>query len=123
MIRVVLVMLLAAAILQILKRMTFSPRLPAAEGKQKILKGGLLVDVRTPLEFDTGHVAGAINIPLDQLAQRLSDFGADKNREIVLYCKSGARAGMAQQALASAGYTRVFNSGGFSDWQKAGCAE
>ncbi|MDH5544388.1 MAG: rhodanese-like domain-containing protein [Gammaproteobacteria bacterium] len=80
---------------------------------QMINEGALLVDVRTPGEFRSGHVPGAKLIPVNQLSQRLSEFGADKNRPIVVYCRSGSRSGKAQSILRAAGFSNVHNGGGF----------
>jgi len=77
----------------------------------------LLVDVRSAEEYQQGHVPGAINIPHDQVKQRLAEFG-DKNAEIVLYCRSGRRTGMAVDALSEAGYTRLKHlQGDMNAWQ------
>ena len=84
------------------------------EAWKKIRSGALLVDVRSPEEYQT-HVEGAVNIPYDNVKERLAEFGEDKNREIVLYCKSGRRAGIAKTVLTGNGYTHVFNAGGYSD--------
>ena len=81
----------------------------------KIRAGALLVDVRSPEEFKTGAVKGAINIPHTDVESNLSKFGEVKDREIVLYCHSGRRAGVAKETLERAGYTHVFNVGGLSD--------
>ena len=64
-----------------------------------------VLDVRTPEEFVTGHVPGAVNIPYDQVAARLAEVPKDK--DVVLYCRSGRRAGMAAEVLAANGYTRL----------------
>jgi rhodanese-related sulfurtransferase len=64
-----------------------------------------VLDVRAPEEFVTGHVPGAVNIPHDQVAARLAEVPKDK--DVVLYCRSGRRAGMAAQVLAQNGYTRL----------------
>lgn len=64
-----------------------------------------VLDVRTPEEFVTGHVPGAVNIPYDQVGARLAEVPRDK--DIVLYCRSGRRAAMAAEALAENGYTRL----------------
>ena len=64
-----------------------------------------LLDVRTPEEFAQGHVPGAVNIPHDQIAARLADVPKDK--DVVLYCHSGRRSGLAAQVLAANGYTRL----------------
>ena len=65
----------------------------------------LVLDVRSPEEFVAGHVPGAVNIPHDQLASRLDALPKDK--DIVLYCRSGRRAQLAADVLAGNGYTRL----------------
>lgn len=77
-----------------------------------IAKDALIVDVRTPFEFQMGHYPGAINIPVDQLTASMSQFGNKKDRPIVVYCASGSRSGGAKYFLAQAGYTNVLNGGG-----------
>jgi phage shock protein E len=80
----------------------------------------LILDVRTPREFDAGHVPGAINIPHDTLAQRLDELNASKSDEIVVYCHSGRRAGIAEDVLATAGYSHVVDlEGHWKDWTGA----
>jgi rhodanese-related sulfurtransferase len=64
-----------------------------------------VLDVRAPEEFVTGHVPGAVNIPHEQIAARIAEVPKDK--EVVLYCRSGRRAGMAAEVLAANGYTRL----------------
>ncbi len=71
----------------------------------------LVVDVRTPGEFHGGAYPGAINIPLDELQSRLDELG-NKDREITLYCASGARSAYAQRMLMQLGYNKVQNGGG-----------
>mgnify|MGYP000742730190 CR=1 FL=1 len=80
-----------------------------------------LIDVRTPSEFADGHAPGAVNIPLDQLAQRMSELEAHKTGELYLICRSGARSGRAQGQLAAAGFTNPINvAGGTLAWRAAG---
>lgn len=67
----------------------------------------LILDVRTPAEYSVSHVPGAMNIPHDELAARLSELDSELDRPIVVYCKSGRRAGMATSVLISAGYTGI----------------
>ena len=76
--------------------------------------GPLVVDVRTPQEYETGAYPEAINIPLDALDSRLEEFGDDKSRDITVYCASGARSAYAQQMLRQAGYSDVKNGGGIA---------
>lgn len=79
---------------------------------EKIRNGALVVDVRTPMEYQTGHYPGAINIPVDQLPMRLNEL--DKKKEIIVYCASGARSASAKMFLEQKGY-RVTNGGGLRD--------
>ena len=71
----------------------------------------LVVDVRTPEEFRSGAYPGAINISLDELQSRINELGA-KDREITLYCASGARSAYAQRVLQHVGFANVKNGGG-----------
>lgn len=79
------------------------------------IKGGaLIIDVRTADEYASGHYANAKNIPVDQVESRLSEFG-DKERKIVVYCRSGGRSGRAKGILDANGFKNVINGGGLSD--------
>lgn len=82
--------------------------------KAKVEKGAVLVDVRTEQEFQSGHIEGAINIPVQVLEQRLSELPKDK--EIVVYCRSGQRSARAQKMLKASGFTQVFDMGGMGNW-------
>lgn len=85
--------------------------------------GALLLDVRTQGEWDEGHLEGATLIPHDQITERMQDVvdavGGDKSKPVVIYCRSGGRAGKAKQALLDAGFSQVTNAGGISDWPTA----
>lgn len=75
----------------------------------------IIVDVRTPEEFATGAYPGAINLPLDLLPYKTEQvIGKNFNRDITVYCASGARSAYAQQYLQQLGYTNVKNGGGLS---------
>lgn len=71
----------------------------------------IVVDVRTPEEFQAGAYPDAINIPLDELTMRTDELGS-KSREITLYCASGARSAYGQRILQQAGFKNVSNGGG-----------
>jgi len=73
----------------------------------------IVVDVRTPEEFQDGAYPDAINIPLDEIQLRIKLLGS-KSREITLYCASGARSAYAQRVLMQIGYTNVKNGGGIA---------
>lgn len=64
-----------------------------------------VLDVRAPEEYAAGHVPGAVNIPLDQVADRLAEVPKDK--DVVLYCRSGRRSALAGEVLTGNGYTRL----------------
>ena len=72
----------------------------------------VLVDVRSTDEYASGHVDGAINLPLDRFVAEVEQILPDKNADIVLYCASGARSDMACRWLQQQGYTQASN--GFS---------
>ncbi len=80
---------------------------------EKVQNGALLVDVRTPVEYSEGHLAGAINIPFQDIVEGLAQRNISLEREIVLYCRSGNRSGKAQKALTNAGYQNAFNAGAY----------
>lgn len=79
----------------------------------------VLIDVRTPSEYEAGHIEGAVNVPLNTLAQSLDKVATDK--PVVVYCASGLRAGMATSVLRSLGYSnvRAFPPG-WKGWSEAG---
>lgn len=85
-------------------------------------EGALLLDVRTNMEWKSGHIDGATLIPVQELPNRLGEVdkatGVKKDQPIVLYCRSGARASKAKQILLKAGYTKVTNVGGISDYPR-----
>jgi len=70
-----------------------------------------LVDVRTAQEFNAGSVDGAINIPLDQVEARISEFKGKEN--LVVFCRSGNRSGQAKAILEKNGLTGIVNGGGW----------
>lgn len=75
----------------------------------QIKNGAMLVDVRTPMEFNSGSVKGAINIPLDKISANMAKF---KNKNgIVVFCRSGNRSGQAKSILGQNGINNVYNGG------------
>ncbi len=81
----------------------------------------LTVDVRRAEEFAEGHLPGAINIPHGEIGNRLAELGQDRAREIVIYCRSGRRAGLAEVVLLEEGFTGVRDlEGHFLGWKSAG---
>ena len=74
----------------------------------------MLIDVRTPEEFASGHIEGAVNIPVEEMAGRLDEIHGDT--PIVVYCRSGNRSATAARILTEAGNASVFDMGGIKDW-------
>ena len=73
-----------------------------------------LIDVRTPEEYASEHFPNAINIPLDQVAQRINEF-KEMPKPIIAYCRSGNRSGIAVSILKQNGIADAVNGGGFED--------
>lgn len=80
------------------------------------LEGAVLVDVRTAEEFASGHLKGAINIPLQDIEANVGKVEEYKDRKIILYCRSGNRSGQAGELLVANGFTDVYNAGGIGDY-------
>jgi phage shock protein E len=79
--------------------------------------GVITIDVRTPGEYMTGHIAGAINIDVEATTFDNEIAKLDKTKTYAVYCHSGRRSGVATQAMAKAGFTSIFNlSNGVTDW-------
>ncbi len=79
----------------------------------------MMLDVRTPEEYAAGHISGAKLIPVQQLAEHLSEVPHDK--QVYVYCKSGGRSSRASKLLAVNGYHNIENiKGGFDAWKAAG---
>ena len=90
-----------------------------ALSQQQAGSGPVFVDVRTPEEFASGRVPGAVNIPVKQLPSRLAELARDDR--LVVYCERGPRAAAAIDALLRAGYTDVSHlTGDMAGWRAAG---
>ena len=81
---------------------------------------GVWIDVRSEEEFKSGHLQGSVNIPHEQIVERIKSVSPDKNAPVNLYCRSGRRAEVALAELKKAGYTNVTNHGGYEDLVKKG---
>ncbi len=82
-----------------------------------------LIDVRTPAEYRSGHIPGAINIPLQDFQRRFAELDAFRDREVVLYCETGARASYGSRWLKSQGFAELrMLDGHMRAWRGAGLA-
>jgi phage shock protein E len=91
------------------------PTISSDEAHALVKQGAVLLDVRTPGEFAGGHVEGAINIPVQELEEKLASVPAKKDQPVVVYCHSGRRSASAKQILDKAGYLKVSDLGGMSN--------
>ncbi|HUS65901.1 MAG TPA: rhodanese-like domain-containing protein [Kofleriaceae bacterium] len=80
-----------------------------AEARRSMARGALLVDVRSRAEFKERPVRGAVNLPIEELKRRLAEL--PRNRRLIVYCHTGARAGAAALILRKAGVRDVRNVG------------
>lgn len=82
-------------------------------------KAPLILDVRSQQEYQQGHIKGAINIPYDQLKSNSELLNSQQNSEIIIYCRSGARAEKAYKTLHSKGFTQlIYLKGHMNLWQQ-----
>ena len=84
---------------------------PKANFPELMTRNAQIIDVRTPSEFSTGHIKGAVNIPLSLISQQHSKI--NKNKPIITCCASGMRSASAKNLLLSKGFKEVYNGGGW----------
>ena len=89
-------------------------RISARDAAAYLTRGALLIDVRSPGEFNSGHLANAINLPLEEIAIAVPQRVKDKSQVLLLHCASGMRSSLAQKKLSGMGYTNAFNLGSYS---------
>lgn len=93
----------------------FVGKASSADARSMVAAGARLVDVRSPGEFAGGHITGAINIPVDQLPNRIAEIGPP-DTAVVLYCASGMRSARAAAVLKAKGFAKVADIGPMSRW-------
>ena len=90
-----------------------------AEEAKNIMDSGeehIILDTREQDEFDEGHIPGAILIPYTEIENKAIELMPDKDKLILVYCRSGRRSKIAAESLAKLGYTDVKEFGGIIDW-------
>lgn len=118
---ILLVSLFATAVFADAPEPAEAPSLSATElnARREAGTGPVVIDVRTPEEFASGHVPGALNIPFDQVVERIATVEAPNG--VALYCMVGPRARKGEAALLAAGHGDVFHlEGGLAAWKAAG---
>jgi rhodanese-related sulfurtransferase len=94
------------------------PEVDVDEARRRVEAGAVLLDVRTPQEWEAGHAPGSVWIPMDEVAARQSEVPAD--RDVVVICRSGARSARITGVLAAAGRDAWNVAGGLQAWAAAG---
>ena len=111
--KIVFTLMLVAGFLFIAKVIAGGGDKAAAKLAWPMIENGvLLVDVRSAEEFAQGHIEGAINIEWDNTDALIAAIGVDKQRPVVVYCRSGNRSGKATVELATKGYNNIYNATG-----------
>lgn len=88
---------------------------PATDYKELVKNGAFILDVRTPSEYQSGHIKGSVNVPVQELSKNLSKI--PKGKTIITCCASGMRSASARGMLKSNGYADVHNGGGWASLQ------
>ncbi len=83
--------------------------------KELVNGGALILDVRTKAEYNSGHIRGSVNIPLNNLSNHYSSL--KKNKQIITCCASGVRSAQAKSILQANGFPEVYNGGGWKSLQ------
>jgi len=105
------------------RRVGGGPSVSALQATQLINReDALVVDVREPGEYGSGHILGAKNVPVSRIDSAGSEIAAKrKDKPVIVYCDNGSRSAKAAATLRSQGFSRVVNlSGGLGAWQQAG---
>jgi rhodanese-related sulfurtransferase len=94
------------------------PEVSAAEAQQIVESGAQIIDVRTDVEFEVGHIPGARHVPVADVQRESS--GLAKDQPVLLYCRSGNRSGPVADAFAASGWDAHSIEGGLIAWDEAG---
>lgn len=86
--------------------------------RKLVASGVKVVDVRTPSEFEAGHVPGALNIPHDQMADRYAEIGPPST-PVLLYCTTGRRTRVAERTLRAKGFSTIYDMESYDRWKQS----
>ncbi len=75
-----------------------------------------LIDVREPDEFASGHIPNAVDVPLGDVVNGVIRLGIPKDQPVMVYCRTGRRSSEAASKLQGAGYQKIYDLGGITDW-------
>ena len=105
--------LIIAAVVAVVFMLKTTGQISAKDALAHLKNGALVIDVRSPGEFNSGHLSAALNLPLDEIETALPHRVPDKNQVLLLHCQSGMRSGMAKKKLNGLGYANAFNLGSY----------
>ena len=105
---VLIVVVLAVVGLFLMKRLTM---VPTDKARQMLARGGVVIDVRSASEYASDHLPQAVNIPINELADKIGKAVPDKSTPVLLHCLSGSRSAAGCNTLRDLGYTEVENLG------------
>lgn len=91
-----------------------SGQISAKDARECLREGALIIDVRTPAEFNARHLPKAINLPVDRIESTLPGRVTDKNQPILLHCHRGRRSAIAMKKLTALGYQNAFDLGSYT---------
>lgn len=122
--KTVLILAVVFVVFSFAQRLLADETLKPEDAARRVAAGtAILIDVREPDEWRGGVVAGALLLPLSDLRGDRAKWSpilkANRNKELILYCRSGNRSGIAARLLSSEGF-RTANAGGFASWKNAG---
>ncbi len=86
-----------------------------SKAREAVKNGALIVDVRTPKEFSQKHIKGAINLPIDKIMK--GQIKLPKNKELVVYCRTGSRSRVSARILKKQGWS-VYDVATQSEWER-----
>ena len=105
--------LIIVAVVAVVFMLKTAGQISAKDALAHLKNGALVIDVRSPGEFNSGHLSAALNLPLDEIETALPRRVPDKNQVLLLHCQSGMRSGMAKKKLNGLGYANAFNLGSY----------
>lgn len=91
-----------------------SGQISVKDARAHLRRGAMLIDVRTAVEFVSGHLPKALNLPLSELEAEVVRHVPDRNQVLLLHCHSGMRSAVARKKLLALGYTHAYNLGSLS---------
>ena len=107
-------LLLITGVVLVLAILKKAGQVSTKEAQELLKAGALVIDVRTAEEYVAGHLATAVNMPLNEIGASIGRLVRAKDQVLLLHCQSGIRSGAAMKKLKAMGYTNVYNLGSYA---------